>query len=93
MFHPFALPFKCKAKEGANMEVSVKISKKGQITLPKRVREALGVKAGEKLVIKEEEGKVLIEKAPSSPFDEFYGYLNIEGVTTDEIMKEIRGER
>jgi AbrB family looped-hinge helix DNA binding protein len=41
-----------------------RITKKGQITLPLKFREILGIKAGEKVLFDLEDKKVVLKKAP-----------------------------
>lgn len=43
--------------------LTVTVSDKGQISIPKSVREDLGIKRGEELVMIEEEGKIVLEQA------------------------------
>jgi len=72
-----------------------KLTKKGQITLPKRMRDHLGLKPGSEVefTINNRAEIVLIskEKRPKSPFEELRGSLNL-GMTTDEFMRFIRGD-
>ncbi len=42
---------------------TVKVSDKGQISIPLEVREAAGIYQGAELVLVESEGKILLEKA------------------------------
>lgn len=42
------------------MSRSVKLSQKGQFVIPKEMREALGVKAGDELLVTFDEGKVVL---------------------------------
>lgn len=70
------------------------VSEKGQITIPKKVRERLGIRPGQILEWSEDHGKLVGQKA--SPVDDdpvrrVYGILKIGG-STDEWIKEIRGE-
>lgn len=45
------------------MEIkTIKVSEKGQIAIPTEIREKLGIKKGDKLVLFEVDGKLLIEK-------------------------------
>jgi AbrB family looped-hinge helix DNA binding protein len=48
------------------MEYS-KITKKGQITIPQKFREILGIKAGEKVVFDLEDETLVLKKAPHDP--------------------------
>ena len=45
-----------------NFVKSVRISKKGQIVIPKEMREALGVKEGEELLVTFEAGRVFLTR-------------------------------
>ena len=82
-----------------NMEVA-KISSKGQITIPISVRNRLNLKAGDKIVILEENGRFYFENSAMLAFkraeDAFSGEAEKAGFTTEEemqdYMKEIRKE-
>ncbi len=41
---------------------SVRISKKGQFVIPKEMREAMGVREGEEILVTFEEGKVVLTR-------------------------------
>ena len=42
------------------------VTKRYQVTIPKEVREALGIKAGDKLVVRIEGGKIIMEPVRAS---------------------------
>jgi antitoxin PrlF len=72
------------------------ITRKGQVTLPKPVRERLGVGPGDKVEFRlSEQGEVTIEKAtgkpPPAPFTRWRGFFG-PGPSTDEIMALTRGD-
>jgi AbrB family looped-hinge helix DNA binding protein len=71
------------------------VTAKGQITIPKAVREALGVKAGSKVDFKAlDDGHIAIVKQgpkPKGRFDRFRGVATTK-LTTDEIMALTRGD-
>lgn len=68
------------------------ISEKGQITVPKRLRERLGIRAGDRLEFSEERGHIVVSKAASQdPVSAVYGILG-QSRATDEVMRELRGE-
>ena len=81
------------------MEVA-KISSKGQITIPVSVRNALKLKAGDKIVILEENGRFYFENSAMLAFkrveEAFAGEAEETGFATEEemqdYMKEIRKE-
>ncbi len=68
------------------------VSERGQITIPKRIREKLGIRAGETLDFEAENGRLVATKASDrDPVDEVYGTLEIEG-SIDELISEMRDE-
>jgi antitoxin PrlF len=74
------------------------ITVKGQVTLPKKVREAVGLKPGDQVEVRATaSGGVYIEKAGAS--DKYKARLYAvarraapQSMTTDEFMKFIRGD-
>jgi antitoxin PrlF len=78
-------------REG-NMKATV--SEKGQITIPKKLRDRLGIRPGQVLEWTENQGKLVgrkLNSADDDPLRRVYGILKIGG-STDEWIKEIRGE-
>ena len=57
------------------MVVSVKISSKNQIVVPKAAREALGLKPGDRLAVSVEGDTVMMEKLPPDLEDRLHGTL------------------
>lgn len=70
-----------------------KITSKGQITIPKKVRDRLGVSEGESVYFVEVDGEFRMKKAAfKSPFDQWVGFIkNPPGRTVDELIEEMRG--
>ena len=68
----------------------VSVTKKGQATIPKKLRKKYGIK--DKVLI-EENGQGIILKPLPSPNDDF-GSLKIvfKGKTAQELLKEVRSE-
>jgi AbrB family looped-hinge helix DNA binding protein len=73
--------------------IHAKVTSKGQITLPKKVREKLGVRPGEDVGFEERNGIFYIKKTvKESPFDKWIGRLKqLEGQKSDNLVKELRG--
>jgi antitoxin PrlF len=73
--------------------IHAKVTSKGQITLPKKVREKLGVRPGEDVAFEERNGIFYIKKTvKESPFDKWIGRLKqLEGQQSDNLVKELRG--
>ena len=73
--------------------ITAKVTSKGQVTIPKEIREKLGVHPGEDVGFEEKEGVVVITKAVTkSPFDKWVGKLaKLEGQKSDDLVREMRG--
>lgn len=50
-----------------------KLSSKGQLVIPKSVRDALGLRRGTRFHIRLEGGKIILEPLAQSPTDVLYG--------------------
>ncbi len=73
-------------------KATARITSKGQVTIPKAVRDSLGLRQGDNLTFVEDATGVRVEKVlDGSPFRKWYGHLShLEG-TSEEIFAEIRG--
>jgi antitoxin PrlF len=68
------------------------VSEKGQVTIPKLLRERLGIRTGEVLEFDEDHGRlVAVKTLERDPVDAVYGILKL-GRSTDELITEMRGE-
>lgn len=74
--------------------VKAQITSKGQVTIPKSVRERLGLKPGDQIEFIEDRGGFRIEKrVPYSPFEKYRGFLaHLKGQDPDRLVEEMRGE-
>ncbi len=71
--------------------MKAKVAERGQVTIPKVLRERLGIRPGTVLDFKEEQGKLVAVKAATmDTIDQFYGKLG-SGRRTDDVMRELRG--
>ena len=66
-----------------------KIGKRGQVTIPKELRERFGIKAGDDVVIYEEAGKLVIER-PVTREELAEGYRQ-RARRTRELADELEG--
>ena len=67
------------------------VSEKGQVTIPKRLRDRLGIRPGQVLDFEEDCGKLVGVKLDEiDPIDAMFGAFPFEK-PTDEFMDEIRG--
>ncbi len=73
--------------------VTATVTSKCQITIPKGVRERMGIQPGDQLEFVEEGGIYYIRKrVDESPFEKWRGYLkHLEGRDADEFVREMRG--
>ena len=68
------------------------VAERGQITLPKAVRDALGLSKGTKLTVEIEGGRVVLRKDVQDALSRVRGRFKLpSGVTSDDIMRELRG--
>lgn len=75
--------------------MSTTVTSKGQVTIPKPVRDLLGIKPGSKVVFrKTDDGTIELHvqshPAPASRFRKLRGHAG-KGMSTDEIMALTRG--
>ena len=70
-----------------------KITAKGQVTIPKEVRERLGLWPGDELEFVEDHGKYRVKKlGVASALHKYRGFLkHLEGSDPDQLTAEIRG--
>lgn len=68
------------------------VAERGQITLPKAVRDALGLSKGTKLRVELEGGRIVLRKDVDDAISRVRGRIPLPpGVSTDDIMRELRG--
>jgi antitoxin PrlF len=78
--------------------MATRVTVKGQVTLPKQVRDAVGIKPGDRVEVRATaSGAVIIEKPGTD--DDYRARLYalakrrlIRGITTDELMRMTRGD-
>jgi AbrB family looped-hinge helix DNA binding protein len=68
------------------------VSEKGQVTIPKRLRDSLGIKPGDVIEFEEEpDGRLVGRKvAPADRLDSVVGIIQLPA-SVDEIIEEMRG--
>ena len=71
----------------------MRISERGQITIPKTLRDRFGLHHNVEVEISPTENGLLIQKRTAAvhPVDQFAGILDGTGLDVDEYIEEIRG--
>jgi len=77
------------------MDVSAKMTSKGQVTIPKTVRDALDLHEGDELLFRVERSRAVIAKTPR--FLALSGSVRVpagkRGTPWDEILRRTRADR
>jgi AbrB family looped-hinge helix DNA binding protein len=74
------------------MGMNAVLSEKGQVTIPKKIRDRMGLRTGTLLSFETTGGKMVVTKvSPTDPLDALVGILKTT-ISTDHYMAEIRGK-
>lgn len=77
------------------MDVAAKVTSKGQVTVPKVVRDALGIEAGDEVVFRVQGTRAVLARTPD--FLELAGTIRVpaakRNVAWDEVVRRTRSER
>jgi antitoxin PrlF len=78
------------ALKETDMEATV--AERGQITLPKAVRDALGLTKGTQLKVEIDGGRIILRKNVDDALSRLRGRFKLpDGTTSDDVMRELRG--
>ena len=69
-----------------------KVSPKGQIVIPAELRKRFGIKPGSKVVVTEEEGRIVVLPLPDDPVEGSFGLLKGSGLL-DELRRAREEEK
>ena len=74
--------------------VDATVTSKGQITIPKPVRDRMGLKPGDLVEFVEDDGQIrMLKKVSASPLRRYRGYLkHLKGTQPDQVVEDMRGE-
>ena len=77
------------------MDAAARVTSKGQVTVPKAVREALGIEAGDEVVFRVEGNRAVLARTPG--FLELAGSIRVpaaaRNVAWDEVLRRTREHR
>jgi len=77
------------------MDARAKVTSKGQVTIPKSVRDALELQEGDELLFRVDAARALVAKTPD--FLDLAGAVSVptakRGTPWDEVLRRTRSER
>lgn len=77
------------------MDVPAKITSKGQVTVPKAVRDALGIHEGDEVIFRVEGNRAVLARTPD--FLDLAGSISVpaskRNVAWDDIVRRTRADR
>ncbi len=77
------------------MDVAARVTSKGQVTVPKEVRDALGIKEGDQIIFRVEEDRAIVARTPN--LLDMAGAVDVpaakRGVGWDEVRRSARQAR
>jgi AbrB family looped-hinge helix DNA binding protein len=77
------------------MDVAAKVTSKGQVTVPKAVRDALGIRDGDEVVFRVEGHRVVMARTPN--FLDLAGTVSVpaakRSTSWDQVIRRTRTER
>ena len=77
------------------MDVAAKVTSKGQVTVPKAVRDALGIHEGDEVVFRVEGNRAILARTPD--FLDLAGTISVpaskRNVAWDDIVRRTRADR
>ena len=73
--------------------ITARVTSKGQVVIPARIRRKLGIKKGTALVVDERDGAIIMRPATREYFDRFAGILAGGPSLAKELVEEHARER
>lgn len=77
------------------MDAAARVTSKGQVTVPKDVRDALGIKEGDRIIFRVEGDRAVLARTPD--FLELAGTIRVpamrRNVAWDEVIRRTRSDR
>lgn len=77
------------------MDVAAKVTSKGQVTVPRAVRDALGIREGDEVVFRVEGNRAVLARTPD--FLALAGTIRVpaarRNVAWDEVIRRTRSDR
>lgn len=72
--------------------MSTRVTEKGQVTIPKEIRDRAGIRPGDEIEWSEADGSLVGRRVQEvSPFEQWRGKGRRLGVSVDEFIEDMRG--
>ena len=79
------------------MDATIEVARRGQITIPKHLRDDLGIEEGQKYAVRTLEGGVLVltpqNGKATAALDQLRQVLVAKGASLEEMLAELRRKR
>ncbi len=75
--------------------VAATVTSKGQVTIPKDVRDRMGIRPGDQIdFVESEQGYIMRKRIDPAVFERYRGYLtHLAGTDPDTLVDDLRGGR
>ena len=67
------------------------VGERGQVTIPKSLRDRLGIEAGDQVDFEQDGSELRLRKVSSNPFEALIGIIKGDGRSVDEVIDDLRG--
>ena len=67
------------------------VAERGQVTIPKPLRDRLGIRPGTALEFTAKDGTLLARKAETDPVSQVFGCLGVR-IDSDRFIRQLRGD-
>ncbi len=71
----------------------VRLSDKGQLVIPAEVRAKYGLTKGDRFLVREDAGRIVLEPLPRHPLLELRGAFKSETNAVESLLREREGDR
>ena len=73
--------------------VTARVTSKGQVVIPAKIRRRLGIEKGTQLIIEERGDEIVIRPVTAAYFERFAGILKGKGSLCEELLRERARDR
>lgn len=74
-----------------HQDMSSIVGERGQVTIPKSLRERLGIEPGDQMEFEQDGAELRLRKVSNNPFEALIGIIKGDGRSVDEIIDDLRG--